>query len=248
MVGGAPDQGPAGHDRAAGEISSGAATLVGRQRELGELAGALAGVARGHGRLFLLEGEPGIGKTHLATALSEHARTGDFTVLWGRCWEDGGAPAFWPWTQILRGLVSDRLDQTNGDTHEPLLARVAAIVPELAAVPGGSDADDQVVVTGRFALFDDVATILRQAAASGPLLLVFDDVHAADVDSLRLLQFVARDLPHGRIAIVATYRAEDASHSGAGALLARHGTGRSRAPAPWAHRGRGRSVRRADRW
>ena len=223
MVGCAPDQGPDGHDRAVSEISSGAATLVGRQRELGELAGALAGVARGHGRMFLLEGEPGIGKTHLATALSEHARTSNFTVLWGRCWEDGGAPAFWPWTQILRGLVSDRLDQTNGDTHEPLLARVAAIVPELAAVPGGTDADDQVVVTGRFALFDDVATILRQAAASGPLLLVFDDVHAADVDSLRLLQFVARDLPHGRIAIVATYRADDASHTGAGALLARMG-------------------------
>ena len=196
---------------------------MGRQRELGELVGILPAVAAGQGRLFLLEGEPGIGKTHLASALTEHARSAGFTVLWGRCWEDGGAPAFWPWTQVLRGLVNDRLARTNGDTQEPLLARVAAIVPELAALHGDPDADDQAVVTGRFALFDDVATILRQAAAAGPMLLVFDDVHAADLDSLRLLQFVARDLPHGRIGIVATFRSADAAQTGAGALLSRMG-------------------------
>jgi tetratricopeptide (TPR) repeat protein len=223
-VGGAPDQGLDGPPRRDTGIAGGAAgTLVGRQRELGELTDSLAAVASGHGQLFLLEGEPGIGKTHLATALGEHARRTGFTVLWGRCWEDGGAPAFWPWTQILRDLVSHRLGQTSGDTHEPLLARVAAIVPELAAELGDADGDDRVVVTGRFALFDDVTTILRQAAASGPLLLLFDDLHAADLDSLRLLQFVARDLPRARIAIVATYRADDARRSGAGALLTRMG-------------------------
>jgi tetratricopeptide (TPR) repeat protein len=228
VVGGAPDQGSGGPDPWGGGITGGAAaTLVGRQRELGELVGILPAVAAGQGRLFLLEGEPGIGKTHLAAALSEHARGAGFAVLWGRCWEDGGAPAFWPWTQVLRALVNDRLSRTNGDTQEPLLARMAAIVPDLAALHGDPDADEQAVVTGRFALFDDVATILRQAAAVGPLLLVFDDVHAADPDSLRLLQFVARDLPHGRIGIVATYRPDDAAKSGAGALLTRmHRDGR----------------------
>ena len=134
--------------------------------------------------------------------------------------------------------MNDRLSRTNGDTQEPLLARMAAIVPELAALQGDPDVDEQAVVTGRFALFDDVATILRQAAAMGPLLLVFDDVHAADPDSLRLLQFVARDLPHGRIGIVATYRPDDAAKSGAGALLDAHASRRTRAPARAACRSR----------
>lgn len=206
-----------------GGIAGGAAaTLVGRQRELGELAGALPAVAAGQGRLFLLEGEPGIGKTHLVTALGEHAANAGFTVLWGRCWEDGGAPAFWPWTQVLRDLVGERQGSAHGEASESLLSRVAAIVPELAAAKRAPDgSEDHTFVTGRFALFDDVATILRQAAASGPLLVLFDDVHGADLDSLQLLQFVARDLPHGRIALVATYRPDDAARSGAGALLTR---------------------------
>jgi len=218
---GAPESGLVGFEA----VPSGAgavAALVGRQRELAELLGALDAVTRGHGTLWLLEGEPGIGKTHLAAALSEHARAAGFTVLWGRCWEDGGAPAFWPWTQILRDLVDDRLNATQGDVHEPLLTRVASIVPELAAAPAESGAEP-TTDQGRFALFDAVTTILRQAAASSPLLLVFDDVHAADLDSLRLLQFVARDLPHGRIALVATYRADDARRLRTGTLLARMG-------------------------
>ena len=221
MVDVAPDGGLARSEQAASGAGA-VATLVGRQRELAELLGGLEAVVRGHGTLWLLEGEPGIGKTHLATAHSEYARAAGFTVLWGRCWEDGGAPAFWPWTQILRDLVDDRLSATQGDVHEPLLTRVAAIVPELAAAPEDSDAES-TTVHGRFALFDAVTTILRQAAASSPLLLVFDDVHAADLDSLRLLQFVARDLPHGRIALVATYRADDARRLGTGTLLARMG-------------------------
>ena len=221
MADGAPESGLVGLE-AAPSGAGAVAALVGRQRELAELLGALDAVTRGHGTLWLLEGEPGIGKTHLAAALSEHARAAGFTVLWGRCWEDGGAPAFWPWTQILRDLVDARLNATQGDVHEPLLTRVASIVPELAAAPAESGAEP-TTDQGRFALFDAVTTILRQAAASSPLLLVFDDVHAADLDSLRLLQFVARDLPHGRIAMVATYRAADARRSGTGTLLARMG-------------------------
>lgn len=221
MVDGAPDGGLGRSEPAAPGVGA-VATLVGRQRELAELLGGLDAVARGRGTLWLLEGEPGIGKTHLATALSEQARAAGFTVLWGRCWEDGGAPAFWPWTQILRELVDDRLSATQGDVHEPLLTRVASIVPELAAAPEDTGTES-TTGHGRFALFDAVTTILRQAASNSPMLLVFDDVHAADLDSLRLLQFVARDLPHGRIALVATYRADDARRSGTGTLLARMG-------------------------
>ena len=74
-----------------------ASAFVGRELELGELAAGLDDAFAGHGRLFLLIGEPGIGKSRLAEELARHARVRGAQVLVGRCWEAGGAPAFWPW-------------------------------------------------------------------------------------------------------------------------------------------------------
>ena len=84
------------------------ASLIGRQRELNALIAGLDAVADGNGQLFLLEGEPGIGKTHLARAISEEAQDRRIPVVWGRCWEEGGAPAYWPWTQVLRAVLRQR--------------------------------------------------------------------------------------------------------------------------------------------
>ena len=76
--------------------------FVGRERELAELTRSLEDAISGRGRLFLLTGEPGIGKSRLAEELARHARDRGALVLIGRCWEAGGVPAFWPWVQSLR--------------------------------------------------------------------------------------------------------------------------------------------------
>ena len=81
--------------------------FVGRAGELAELVAGLDGALAGHGRLLLLAGEPGIGKSRLAEALLEHARARGAAVLVGRCWEAGGAPAYWPWVQALRVYIGD---------------------------------------------------------------------------------------------------------------------------------------------
>ena len=67
--------------------------FVGREAELAELGGALDQALAGHGRLYLLSGEPGIGKTRLADEVSAIAAARGAAVYWGRCWEAGGAPA-----------------------------------------------------------------------------------------------------------------------------------------------------------
>jgi hypothetical protein len=79
--------------------------FVGRDRELGLGLTLLDEVLRGRGRLLLITGEPGIGKSRLAEELATQAGERGAQVVWGRCWEAGGAPAYWPWIQSLRLLM-----------------------------------------------------------------------------------------------------------------------------------------------
>ena len=71
--------------------------FVGRQREMAQLSAALEDALAGHGRLVMLAGEPGIGKTRTAQELAVLAETKGVQVLWGWCYEEKGAPPYWPW-------------------------------------------------------------------------------------------------------------------------------------------------------
>ena len=125
-------------------VTGSSATLIGRQRELARLTASLDAVADGNGQLFLLEGEPGIGKTHLARALGEEARRRGFAVVWGRCWEEGGAPAYWPWTQVLRSVLRRRDARTCSVATSPECAGSYRSCPRSAprSPPTRPSADD----------------------------------------------------------------------------------------------------------
>jgi hypothetical protein len=71
--------------------------FVGRQRELDQLTGALGDTLAGRGCLVMLGGEPGIGKTRTVQELAALAQQHRVPVLWGRCYEEPGAPPYWPW-------------------------------------------------------------------------------------------------------------------------------------------------------
>jgi DNA-binding SARP family transcriptional activator len=79
-----------------------AGTFVAREWELATLEAGLEDALAGRGRLFLLVGEAGIGKSRLADEFAARAKERGALILWGRCWEAGGAPAYWPWVQSLR--------------------------------------------------------------------------------------------------------------------------------------------------
>ncbi len=181
--------------------------FVGRERELAELVDGLAGAMAGRGRLFLLAGEPGIGKSRLTEELAAHARARGARVLVGRCWEAGGAPAYWPWVQSLRPYVRSADEETLGSQLRDGAADVAQLLPELrdvlADLPPASPLDSP---DARFRLFDSMTAFLKLAAAERPLVLVLDDLHAADEPSLLLLQFVARELGESRLMIICPYR------------------------------------------
>jgi hypothetical protein len=186
--------------------------LVGRDREIADLEAALAQARTGRGRLVLVAGEPGIGKTRLAEAMAERAQSEGMLPLWGRSWETGGAPAFWPWVQILRALIDAR-GWTGLQTRSGGATRwLAQILPELrdvlidATPPQSADSEK-----ARFALFDAISSFLQSAAAEGPLVIVLDDLHAADQASLLLFEFVAEMIAEGQILLLGTYQ-EVAAH------------------------------------
>jgi tetratricopeptide (TPR) repeat protein len=166
--------------------------LVGREHELAELGQAVARAASGRGSLWMLSGEPGVGKTRLADEAEELAREAGLATYWGRCWEGGGAPAYWAWTQVVRAMQRSAPGATDG-------------LGPLGAEPrAGEETED-----ARFALFDAFTGYVEERSAEQPMLLVLDDLHAADVPSLLLLEFLARDLRRLPVVVVATMRPEE---------------------------------------
>lgn len=167
--------------------------FVGRVQELQELRAALGEAAARHGCLLLVTGEPGIGKSRLMEELARQLPEQGWQVLVGRCWEHGGAPAYWPWMQVVRAAGSE--------LSECLPSAPTAADPEAA----------------RFLLFDALGRFLREVADSGPVLVVLDDLHAADEPSLLLLRFLAQTVTDEPVVLVGAYRdAEPRIHELAG--------------------------------
>lgn len=81
--------------------------FVGRQQEMVRLNAALDGVRAGHGRLVVLAGEPGIGKTRIAQELASLAEEQGAQVFWGRCYEEEGGLHSGPGSR-RSGLTSNR--------------------------------------------------------------------------------------------------------------------------------------------
>ncbi len=184
--------------------------FVGRDRELADLRTGLDEALAGRGGLFLLVGEPGIGKSRLTDELSRHAKGRGARVLVGRCWEAGGAPAYWPWVQALRAYVREADSKTLRAQLGAGAPDLAQILPELRELyPDLPEPPSLESEGARFRLFDSAATFLRNAAAADPLVLAFDDLHAADEPSLLLLRFIAGEMRDSRLLIVGTYRDVD---------------------------------------
>jgi DNA-binding SARP family transcriptional activator len=184
--------------------------FVGRARELAELVGGLDGALAGHGRLVLLAGEPGIGKSRLADTLMERARARGAGVLAGRCWEAGGAPAYWPWIEALRVYIRDTESEALLEQLGHGAADLAQFLPELRErFPQLPEPPPLEWEGARFRLFEAVRSFLTSAAGVRPLVLVLDDLHAADEPSLLLLQYVARGLDDSHLLVVGAYRDVD---------------------------------------
>ena len=189
-------------------LVSGDRSFVGRVPELARLAKSLDESLAGNGQIVMVAGEPGIGKTRLATRVATEAKARGMLVLWGRCKEEPGAPPYWPWLQAIDAFALDHDDATLRSALGRGLGHIAGIAeevavrfPDLPPVARASHPDQ-----ARFQLFDALTAFWKRVAGTRGLLIVLDNLHAADTASLRLLEFLASEIGSDRMMTLGTYR------------------------------------------
>jgi predicted ATPase len=165
---------------------------VGRERELEVLRSILEQSVHCRGGIVMLAGAPGVCKTRTAQELASYAEKLLAKVLWGSCYEEEGAPSYWPWVQPIRSYI----EQTS---QEQLLREMGLGAAALGEVfseirqefPDLAPLTELEPEQARFRLFESITTFLKNSARSQPLLLVLDDLHWSDRSSLLLLEFIA---------------------------------------------------------
>lgn len=167
-------------------------TFVGREKEMSRLRSEMDEIIAGRGRLVMLVGEPGIGKTRTSQQFATYASTQGVCVLSGRCFEGQEAPAYLPWVQAIRTYVracdEKKLKAEMGAAVSVITELVGEVREKLKAVKPALKLDDPQ--SARFRLFDSVTLFLKRASESQPLIIVLDDLHWADEPSLKLLEFI----------------------------------------------------------
>ena len=170
--------------------------FVGRDSELSELAAILRD---GRGGTVVVAGEAGVGKTRLVTqALQVDAPA----AVSGSCWQGDGAPAFWPWRQVIRACLASEAGVAWRLRSEPLADEVASLV---------SGGDRRRARSGRLALraVRRHHRLLRASGRSNGLTIVLDDLQWADDASLRLLSFAVRALHGEPVVVIGIYRDDE---------------------------------------
>jgi len=195
------DQGSASHPA---EPAAGPNTrLVGRDTELARLSAALRGsAATGAPALIVVTGGAGAGKTALTGAVADGARREGWVVARGTCVEFGEAPAAWPWTEALAELTAAGFPPAGTET-----AALASLVPYEDAPAAGLPTPDAATATvDRFRMHRALAAYLARVSTSEPTLLILDDLHWADEQTLLLLRHLVRYPTRVPLVVVTAYR------------------------------------------
>jgi hypothetical protein len=181
--------------------------FIGRQREQEQLRAALDRALSGEGGTLMVVGEPGIGKTRLTSEFATFARLRGAQVLMGHCHEGGVAVPYLAFTEAFRQHVRSRDDEALRSELGPGAPEVATLVSEVRRrLPETPESIPLEGEAERIRLFESVASFVRNAAASSPLMIVLDDLHWADTPTLLLLQHLARTVGGERVLLVGTYR------------------------------------------
>jgi len=193
---------PAAPDRPGPPVAAGAAPLIGRAAERALLVDLWRRSERGAAQLALVTGEPGAGKTRLVEELAAWCAQSGAATAEARSYPAEGALAYGPVVAWLRsGPIASHL----GRLDQRWRAELARLLPELAPAAGPRPPEPPPGGDQRL-LFEALAQAV--AAPGGPLLLVADDLHWADAETVAFLHFLLRSRPQARLLVAATARDE----------------------------------------
>jgi DNA-binding SARP family transcriptional activator len=181
-------------------------TLVGRDAELTAIR---EWWARARERMLLLAGEPGMGKSRLQAELASEAHRSGAIVLAGHAPDEALVPyqplleaigqfAFGAPLGELRAAI-----QRSGEAAADLARLIPGLRRRLPELPAPRESDPD---TDRYRLFEAVADLLGSLAASGPVLIVLDDLHWADRPTMLMLRHLLRSPQASRLRILGAYR------------------------------------------
>ena len=163
-------------------------TLIGREPERLFLREELIAARAGNGRLVLVGGEAGIGKTTLARDLVDTARELDTLVLIGHCSDLSATPPYGPWLDLAAAY------------------RPGERQPQLPDAISGGQLEG---VRHQAALFSDLLGFLSELSRNVPVVIMLEDLHWADPASLDLLRFLGPRISDLPILLLVTYRVDE---------------------------------------
>ena len=182
--------------------------LVGRDEESRHLRAALAGARSGCGGTVLLTGEAGIGKSRLVRETAHAAREQGVAILAGRAVAGDVPTPFRPFAEAMASAWrGGRLPE--GRELEPFRPALGRLIPQWRQ----EAADGSLVFLG-----EAVLQLLRVLSPDGGCMLVLEDLHWADWETLALLEYLADNVAAERVLCVGTLREEE---GGVAAELAR---------------------------
>jgi DNA-binding SARP family transcriptional activator len=171
-------------------------SLVGRDRQWKALTSAWKGALRGQGRIVLIDGESGVGKSRLADEFLRWVVAEGGTTLRGRSYDRRAGIPYEPVVEALRGaLTAPGLAGTSPEW----LSEVARLVPELRERFPSLPLAGEARPTEGWRLFEGVAQLLVAIAAERPVAVVVDDLQWCDEDSCNLIRFLTRRLEHSAV-------------------------------------------------
>jgi class 3 adenylate cyclase/tetratricopeptide (TPR) repeat protein len=189
-------------------VSTRLTPFVERDAERASLRRLVEDALAGHGRVALVAGEPGVGKSRLVAEIGDEAQAGGMRVLAGHCGEMSGAPPYLPYVEMIEQAISNprsplALREALGDVA-PEIARIA---PALRRVfPDIPPAVELPAELARRYVWNSLSEFIGRAAQIQPLVLVLEDLHWADESTLLLTEYLAPLLPEMPVLVLGTYR------------------------------------------
>ena len=176
--------------------------VIGRDAELEAVDAALTAAMTGHGGCVVITGEPGIGKSRLVLETAGRAASRGIRVVTGRAVPQSATAAYRPLTDALVQLLRDRA--VPGDTTiEPWLPALGALLPGMAGLAPASGSASEEVSPGIRA--EALIQLLRRLAPRG-LVIVLEDLHWADPDTVALMEYLGEHLEGESLLCVVTLR------------------------------------------